>query len=114
MSEEWGPWVEHDGKGCPPSLIGEVALIEFKLAANDEDGGVAGQVVFTETIINEMMAELPEWRRDRFGSYAIRPDNGRVYAVADVIRYRIRKPRGLTILEDIARGVREPVQEGVG
>ena len=108
--EEWGPWIEHDGNGCPPNLIGEILLIEFRLAANDEDGGRDGQIAYTETIVNELFASLPEWERSKFGSYARRPDDGRTYAVADVIRYRIRKPRGLTILEGLLENL--PEREG--
>lgn len=103
MADEFGPWIEHDGRGCPASLFGTVALIEVKLAAFDDEGGKCGQVVYTETIINELMASLPEWHRNLFGTYAVRPDDGRTYAVPDIIRYRVRKPRALQQLRDLAK-----------
>ncbi len=106
---EWGPWIDHDGHGCPISLIGHVVLLEIKLAADDEDGGRVGEHHFNETIVNEFVASLPEWWREKFGGYAIRPDNGKIYAVADVVRYRIRKPRGMMIIQDLLADLPETV-----
>lgn len=77
MSEEWGPWQAHDGKGCP-------CLGKFVHLVDDEGAewrGVAGA----------LGGESWNWA-----------NRGWVYVV---VRYRIKKPRGLTILEERLREV---------
>lgn len=74
--EQWGPWIEHDGNGCP--CAGEW------IQAEDEDGHRA------EGIAPDCCTGgARHW-------YANNPP------YVQVIRYRIRKPRGLTILQRIA------------
>lgn len=92
MSEEWGPWIEHDGKGCP--CVGEfVHLVAY---GGQEDLGVptSGLSVppppgFWNTWFWD---SIPPWK-----------------SAARVIRYRIRKPRGLTILEGLLENLPEEV-----
>lgn len=90
MSDDfWGPWIEHDGKGCPIS-IGEY----FQLSCLFSDGHAkSGRGFMTDKFKAALIWRMPE------GVVSL--------------HYRIRKPRGLTILEEIARGVKEPQEVGV-
>lgn len=84
MSEEWGPWIEHDGKGCP--CVGHCGQSEF----NDPSHTVIGPTVFTGH------PEAWDWGYESGDWYK-------------VTRYRIRKPRGLTILEGLLENLPEEV-----
>lgn len=76
MSEEWGPWIEHDGKGCP--CRGEYVQGKF-----DDDRPDAFGIAYG--VLNAESAWL--WEN--------------AHRVAVLIRYRIRKPKGLTTLESL-------------
>mgnify|MGYP001184935551 FL=1 len=76
MSDEWGPWIEHDGKGCP--CVGQMVDVVYK------DGETAESVWGGPVIATCSHSWF--WLRPRPWS---------------IIRYRIRKPRGLTILEGL-------------
>jgi hypothetical protein len=96
MSDEWGPWIEHDGKGCP--CLGAWAQTER-----------LGKYVFPHTgthraILEGRIEEPANWDWSRFGE---RLPRGTV--ASKVIRYRIRKPRGLTILESLLADLPERV-----
>ena len=88
---EWGPWIEHDGKGCP----------------------CVGQYVQTERL-----KKIENW----VGSSATIVDGKFTWGIARggkswfwengwtrIIRYRIRKPRGLTVLENLIADLPAPV-----
>lgn len=91
MSEEWGPWIEHDGNGCP--CRGQIVMVEF------DTGEVAGPAV----------------AGCKFSAYPGIPDgswrwsNADIFRIYRILRYRIRKPRGLTILESILADLPEKV-----
>ena len=74
QQDTWGPWIEHDGKGCP--CKGQWVQVINKTCGFWE--GKAG----TE---GDGAARSWDW------SYSFEYD--------PVIRYRIRKPRGMVILE---------------
>lgn len=80
MGEEWGPWIEHDGKGCP----------------------CAGQ--WTEGV------NLNGRSREGIASQA---GAGWVWLMPhpreSVIRYRIRRPKGMAILDAILRNLPERI-----
>lgn len=92
MSDEWGPWTEHDGKGMPAEVVGR----------------------FTHRI-----HDCGDCLRDGFGISGFAPENWdwskvgmsvRTGGIATrIIRYRIRKPRGLTILEGLLENLPEEV-----
>lgn len=84
---EWGDWIEHDGNGC--RCVGE-----WVHAVGHVD--VWGNIIEEEGIC-EKGGEV-NWS-------LVHP----VYGPA-VIRYRIRKPKGLTILTDILREVENTKQ----
>lgn len=81
MSEEWGPWIEHDGKGCP--IVGMFVHRVYARPGRDVKDGV----VKSEKIGFVRNSGSCSWNW--------------VPGFAPVVRYRIRKPRGLTILEGI-------------
>lgn len=91
MSEEWGPWTEHDGKGCPLADGVVVHLVEA-------DGyELIGMIERTPNMPWEV--ETWDWEAcEAFGHLDHR-----------VIRYRVRKPRGLTILESLIADLPEEV-----
>ena len=82
MADIWGPWIEHDGN-CVPVRYGQ----EFEAAFS----------------CGRRFAHV--WApSDDPGSWLWRPPHSRV------LFYRIRKPRGLTILQEIAADP-QPVKE---
>lgn len=84
--EEWGPWIEHDGKGCPVP-IGTVCHVVWL-------GGV-------ETVKPIEGSKAWLWSSlDKSGWSDFH---------VPIIRYRIRKPRGLTILEELIADLPAPV-----
>jgi len=89
MSEDWGPWIEHDGKGCP-CRIGETVQIEGHT-------GAWGRIVVSTGVITSAGHSHRSWirRHSKHGQ--------------QIIRYRIRKPRGLTILEGVLENLPEQV-----
>ena len=79
VNEEWGPWIEHDGNYVP-HLVG----LWVRTVAEWPDGKLTEREL---RVGNGMGAS---WNWANFGPFT------------RVLRYRIRKPRGLTILEQIA------------
>jgi hypothetical protein len=79
---EWGPWVEHDGKGCPlPRGVSSEAMCR--------DGEIRrGTVGRLDHGSNSAWAWAGKWM-----------------CFKDVIRYRIRRPRAV---EDLARLAADP------
>ena len=82
MREEWGPWIEHDGKGCPVSIGVTIEV--------DGHDGEWGRIVRRVGTIAAADLVHSCWCRNH-------PFHG-----PNIILYRIRKPRGMTILERIA------------
>ena len=74
MTDEWGPWIEHDGKGCP--CVGEYVLCEY------QNGKTWPPCIATGSIEAWDHSYMP-------------------FVYLKVIRYRIRKPRGMVILENL-------------
>lgn len=81
---EWGPWVEHDGKGCP--CVGLTVEVEVVMWPNRVL--VAGAECIEAGISPHQRPSAWAWAQDRMGWL-------------DVIRYRIRKPRALRDLIDL-------------
>lgn len=83
--EDWGPWVEHDGKHCPKGQY--VHAIAYD---GGEWRGIAGMI--------------PGSLEYYHGGWFFDIDN----AESDhVFKYRIRKPKGLSILTNILREVED-------
>jgi hypothetical protein len=89
MIDEWGPWIEHDGKGCP--CVGQwvQAIVATPQAARFE--------------VSHGRFDGPIWEGRATG---IDGWNGPTEGF-EIIRYRIRKPRGLTILEGLLENLPE-------
>lgn len=101
MSEDeaWGPWIEHTGRGAPNLPEGTHILAQYE---------TPGEIPQKYAGIS---CDYPSWhwRWKRVGWF--RREYRRVCdepAYAPLIRYRIRKPRALTMLREIAEGIREP------
>ncbi len=83
MSDDWGPWVEHDGKGMPDHIVGVPCECYFLHSGADLTPGSAGP-------------DGDSWH------WMVRHGVPECFGVADpIIRYRIRKPRGMKVLENI-------------
>lgn len=78
MSDEWSEWIEHDGEHVPNNVRGSWCMIE----GHD---GAWGNIV------------VSEGRVERGHAFVCK---SRIFG-PQVIRYRIRKPRGLTILQQL-------------
>lgn len=92
MSEddEFGPWIDHDGLSVPVP-VGTVCMIEARCRLRQVIQVHGGFNSLGDCFIWESLPE--EWQP------------------AAIIRYRVRKPKGLTILEQIAAN---PPQEPIG
>lgn len=102
MTEEWGPWIGHDGKGCP--CVGEyVHVVILSIQGVDPvSGGWSGP--YKEINPWEAVGVAEEDAAWRWES-----------GWHPVDRYRIRKPKGMSVLEGILKDVEdEKVEEIVG
>lgn len=86
MSEEWGPWIEHDGRSRPQ--VGTYVFVED------------GRKLTGEMCIVESFGEADAFLWD---TIPVQQWEQRV------LRYRIRKPKGLTILEKLIADLPETV-----
>ena len=87
MQYEWGPWIEHDGKGCPVP-VGTVVLVRLRCGELYQGvAGCSGYGDFAKPHGHENDPILSLWVH---GEYS-RP--------VDVVRYRVRKPRALSMLQ---------------
>lgn len=112
MSEEWGPWIEHDGGGFPVDLAWRYIQATFLLACEDEWGGHEGSERHQEFIVNDEAMTNPMWHHENFGQgfhYTTGPFAGRMFFSAKVMRYRVRKPRALVQLRKLAEELPERV-----
>lgn len=94
---EWGPWVEHDGRGVPHAVRGKLVRAEFESSPGcfSIGEGIAGSG-------SGLSWDWSLWS-------TVDPTDG--FLIPRIIRYRVRKPKGLTILEQI---VASPPQEPIG
>lgn len=90
--EEWGPWISHDGKGCPVP-IGTMARLEWA-DGWQEVGEVEGSGAWTWGDLRDPKT----WSRGSDG-----------LPILPIIRYQIKKPLGLQMLEAAMRSIPKPV-----
>lgn len=90
---EWGPWIEHTPGPCPVqpgNYIGVETLCRVR------------GVCYQEGLLTVHVATAENWCSDGSGPWA------------RILRFRIRKPKGLTILEEaleqIAANPKEEVE----
>jgi len=99
-SEEWGPWIKHDGKGCPVPVgtfgqaeLADIGIVDFRAMCGSAYHGpyVHGYKVDGRSCW--------DWE------FKCNP------SVNEVICYRIRKPRAMkqinALLQDLPQDVRE-------
>lgn len=91
--DEFGPFIQHDGKGCPPEVIGRVIEGQIECAVNAK-GVKAGSVITECGLITQELAVNPNWDWQNFGR-VMQARNGNIYSVGRVIQYRIRKDRAV-------------------
>lgn len=85
MEEDWGPWIEHDGGPC--TCVGSVAQAWWENGTVDEPSIVEGNPE----------AWVWDYRPDKFFK---------------IVSYRIRKPKGLKLLQEIAANPpKQPIRE---
>ena len=95
MADEWGPWRMHHGRGFPECLRGVLIEIEVQQFTGRTKREVGITTFRTAT-------EHWDWRN--FGKCS---DRGWYWA--RVLAYRIHKPRGALILEQILADLPQPV-----
>lgn len=104
MSEEWGPWIKHDGaqptdlpRGARVDLRIDIGTGRIYLRSGDRfDGTYPG-------FFWRMKPIKAGWFRYKFRRVC---DD---QAYCPIVEYRIRKPRGLTILEGLLENLPEEV-----
>jgi hypothetical protein len=96
MSGEWGPWVDHDGMGCP--CRGQIAHMIFRKAGYWNPKMLRrGQAIGPSEWIGIAGPHLTDGSWDWSLGHI------------PIIHYRIRKPLGLTILEQVMQDLPLPV-----
>lgn len=95
MNDEWGPWIVHDGSGCPVPVGSVVHIVLGRSQRGrdpmDQPDGWCGDIV---KIMNNAEAVLRVAGHD--GSWFW---SANYYPV---IRYRVRKPFALLLLRELA------------
>ncbi len=85
MNEEWGPWIRHDGRGCP---VPSGTVVE--VVCEDRFG-------FTMRAVTRVAGgAYSSWNWEHF------PE------LKKIIRYRQKKPKGLQILEGVLKSIDAP------
>lgn len=90
--QDWGPWTEHDGKGCP--------LRPWEYAQAECADGYVGCGCWPYGGDTPPPGTCSYWLWSSLPSY---------WWHKRVIRYRVRKPRGLVILENMLADLPEGV-----
>lgn len=90
MDETWGPWIEHDGKGCP--CRGAFAHVVFARAIRGTASMASRGQSLTPT---DWVGVVNPVGDDGSWDWSLR--------YVPIIRYRIRKPRALLDLIERAR-----------
>lgn len=94
---DWGPWVAHDGRGCPLQAGLVIHVVE-----EHGRGGLlpCGTLLEGEIRVDDAVRQHPAWCWDNFGR--ARTYGGARGICGRVLRYRIRRPRALQQLIDRA------------
>lgn len=95
----WGPWINHDGKGCP--VKGRFVRVQRRNGAFDEI------VAWTQKVTEDgVKFPLPRSTCDKNPATSWWAWSGHP---GDIVRYRICKPRGMELIEQALQG--KPVRE---
>lgn len=112
MNYEWGPWIDHDGQGCPNNLVGSIVRISIQLACADRWGGGEGHIRFQETRISPDDLNNPMWEWENFGKpyhYTSGPYAGENFYAGRILRYQIRQFSAMRDLKELAANPKEMV-----
>lgn len=91
MKDEWGPWIQHDGKGC--HVLGQmVRTVTFE---GKERVLIAGAECYKRGVDPNGIQSAWVWNKPK------------QFHPACVKQYQIKKPKGLTILEEVLSSVPE-------
>lgn len=96
---EWGPWVEHDGNGCPV----EAGTIVETIRRNGSMWCGPALCFAGDRYVG------PQADDRKLSRWWWACSENIVLPSMHIIRYRIRKPRGLTILESLLENLPEEV-----
>ena len=93
---EWGPWIEHDGKGCP--VRGQLVRCEV----DDDIHRLSKESADARIIAPRIVEHIPR-HGVRHASWHWTPGYVRV------LRYRIRKPRAMKLIQSLLENLPERV-----
>ena len=85
--QDWGPWVEHDGKGCPVAA-GQIVEAELEGWPNR---------VFRYTYVHLQGGQARNWD---WSHWLVTDEAG--YVVCRILRYRTRQSAQMDLLRRIA------------
>ena len=94
MSEEWGPWIDHDGNGCPVKGM----WVKSETALGDVE----------EHIAHALLIDVPGGFEDRAADLW---DYGTLLPgdwEDRIIRYRVRRPKALQKLIQMVENLPAP------
>lgn len=94
MDEEWGPWIDHDGKSCPWGQVVRVVL--RNLTVDWERGPLIAGSMGGQSWFWDDPSCIDTWSTNKEGKKSI-----------PVVRYQIKKPKGLSLLEEILAEVKD-------
>lgn len=83
--KQWGPWIDHDGKGCP--CVGELVQCET--------GSTVKLLNVDALVLGDRLIQYIPLAGSKHRSWYWVP------GFNFILKYRIRKPKGLTMLENI-------------
>lgn len=91
MTDDWGPWINHDGKGCP---VARGTIVEV-LHANGEEEVYRALCNFRPGWPGAGVANLWDW------------STCQSYRAIDyrIVQYRVQKPRALVALIGMVEGL---------
>ena len=84
--DEWTDWIEHDGKGCP--WVGKMVHVKYRWVGINPDGTESDKRIY-------IARPTKSW-------------TGGDDRVNEIIRYRIRRPKGMAILNTILADLPAP------
>lgn len=98
MTEEWGPIIENDGKGCPVP-VGTYVRIESEWPDGKRwvDSGWVTEYVWLH----------PMWEECFFGAHFSCSASGTFKVVGRVLWYQVRRPKGLQKLDTLLEELQE-------
>ena len=95
MGDEWGPWIDHDGNGCHC----KGCYVHVKRRDGSYDKYIAG----TRSFRRDGSCRVGQYGCSsswRFGFEYNGARKEKWKIDREIIRYRVRKPRGMAVLED--------------